>query len=125
MAGTSQVRLRTQVTKRRCLSIRAHGWQPRDPYRGSMSSSGKPRRFPITSRIAVAGAILGIASVAVGVIIVTPIANRSASDDSLSSQAVIFLVLLGLVAISLSAVVLAGGTVWRRVRRPGAGGGQG
>lgn len=107
------MRLRTQVTKRRHLSIRAHGRQPRSPYRGGMSSSGKPRRFPFTSRIAVVGAILGIISVAVGVIIVSPIANRSASDDSPSSQAVILLVFLGLVAIALSAVVLVGGIAWR------------
>jgi hypothetical protein len=87
-----------------------------------MSSSGKLRRFPLTSRIAVSGAILGIISVAVGVIIVGPIANRSASDDSPSSQAVILLVLFGLVAIALSAVLLVGGTAWRRARRPRAGG---
>jgi hypothetical protein len=79
-----------------------------------MSPSGKQRgnRHP-ASRIALGGAILGGISVAVGVLIMAPIANHSASDDSPSSQATILLVFFGLVIVILSAALYAGAALWR------------
>ena len=65
------------------------------------------------------GVILGGVSVAVGVLVVAPIADRSASDDSPSSKAAIVLVFLGLVLIVLSAALYSGAALlrWHRRRR--------
>ncbi len=78
-----------------------------------MSRSGRPGRYRLTSRIALGGVILGGISLAVGLVVVTPIANRSSSDDSPSSKAAILLIVSGLVAIVLSAVLYAGAALWR------------
>ena len=81
-------------------------------------SAGWHRR---ASRAAVAGLILGGSSMAVGLFIVTPIANRSASDDSPSSIAAIALVSVGLAVTVASAGVWAGEALRSRVRRRRAG----
>jgi hypothetical protein len=77
-------------------------------------SAGWPR---LVSRASVAGLILGGASMAVGLFIVTPIANRSSSDDSPSSIAAIALVSTGLAVTVASAGLWAGGALWDRAHR--------
>jgi hypothetical protein len=86
-----------------------------------MSTSRSARWHRLASRAAVAGMILGIASLAVGLFIMTPIANRSSSDDSPSSVAAIVLVFYGLAVAMASAGLWAGEALrwWARSRRAG------
>jgi hypothetical protein len=75
----------------------------------------------LASPAATAGMILGIASVAVGLFVMAPIASRSNADDSASSGYTIVLVLFGLMVAVASAGLWAGEALrWRaRSRRVG------
>lgn len=70
-------------------------------------------------RAAVAGMILGIASLAVGLFVMNPISNHSSSDDSASSVATLVLVFYGLAVAVASAGLWAGEALrwWIRSRR--------
>jgi hypothetical protein len=63
---------------------------------------------------AAAGLILGIASLAVGLFIMVPLANHSSSDDSPASVAAITLIFCGLVAAAASMALWAGEALRRR-----------
>ncbi len=76
----------------------------------------KGPRYRLTSRIAKGAAILGGVSLAVGLFVVAPIADRSSSDDSPSSIAAIVLIFLGLVTIVLSAALYVADALCRRGR---------
>jgi hypothetical protein len=83
-----------------------------------MSTSRSEDWHRIASRAAIAGMILGIAALAVGVFIMSPIANRSSSDDSPSSVATIALVIYGPAMAVASAGLWAGEALrWRACSR--------
>jgi hypothetical protein len=76
----------------------------------------------LASRAATAGMILGIASLAVGLFVMAPIASRSNADDSASSGDTIVLVLFGLTVAVASAGLWAGEALrWRVCLRRRAG----
>ena len=77
-----------------------------------MSTSRIAKRHRIISRSAIAGTALGIASLAVGIYLnTTPVANTG-PDDSPGSQAVLVLLVLGLLAAVVSALVWFAETLW-------------
>lgn len=111
----------TQVIARVRLSTRAQARAARDPYRRGMTTSRIAGWHRLASRAAAAGLILGIASLAVGLFIMVPLANHSSSDDSPASVAAIALVSCGLAAAAASAVLWAGEALRWRARGHRAG----
>ena len=100
------------------LSMRTHAQAARGPYRGGMSTLRSVGWHRLASRAATAGILLGIASLAVGLFIMAPIASRSNADDSASSGATLVLVIYGLAVAVASAGLWAGEALrWRVCRR--------
>jgi hypothetical protein len=86
-----------------------------------MSTSRSAGWHRLASRAAAGGMVLGIASLAVGLFIMTPIANRSSSDDSPASVAALVLVFYGLAVAVAAAGLWAGEELRWRVRGRRAG----
>jgi hypothetical protein len=82
-----------------------------------MSTSRRAGWHRQVSRAANAGFVLGGVSLAVGLFIMTPIANRAPSDDSPSSIAAITLVCLGMAVTMASTGLWAGQALHRRQGR--------
>ena len=82
-----------------------------------MSTSRSAGWHRLVSRAAIAGSVLGGVSLAVGLFVMTPIANRAPSDDSPSSIAAITLVCLGMAVTMASTGLWAGQALHRRHSR--------
>jgi hypothetical protein len=81
-----------------------------------MSTSRSAGWHRLVSRAAIAGSVLGGVSLAVGLFVMTPIANRAPSDDSPSSIAAITLVCLGMTVTVASTGLWVGLALHDRAR---------
>ena len=86
-----------------------------------MSTSRRAGWHRLVSRATNAGFVLGGVSLAVGLFIMTPIANRAPSDDSPSSIAAITLVCLGMAVTMASTGLWVGQALQGRARSRRAG----